>query len=87
MTPEDIKSAITEGINEAFQNPALHCRYRITEDQHAEDHLFMQQFIKNMGKVSDIKFFVLRWLVVAVLSVIAGWAAFGVIHKYSSGGG
>jgi len=87
MTSEEIQKAITEGIQDAFKNPELHCRYRITGQQHDEDHLFIRQFIVNMGKVSDIKFFVLRWLVVAVLSVVAGWAAFGLIHKYGGGGG
>jgi len=85
MTSEEIQKAITEGIQGAFKNPELHCRYRITGQQHDEDHLFIRQFIVNMGKVSDIKFFVLRWLVVAVLSVVAGWAAFGLIHKYGRG--
>ena len=66
MTSEEIQKAITEGIQGAFKNPELHCRYRITGQQHDEDHLFIRQFIVNMGKVSDIKFFVLRWLVVAL---------------------
>jgi hypothetical protein len=86
MTAEEIQKAITEGISAAFKDPATHCRYRISPQQHDEDHLFIRQFVVNMGKVSDIKFFVLRWLVVAILSVVSGWAAFGLIHKYGLGG-
>ena len=85
MTHDEIKRAISEGVMEAFRNPELHCRYRIAAERHDEDHILIQQFMKNVGKVSDIKFFVIRWAVVAVLSAVAGLAGFGLLQKYGGG--
>jgi hypothetical protein len=82
VTHEEIKYAIADGITEAFKNPELHCRYRIAAERHDEDHILMQQFMKNLGKITDIKFFVIRWLVIAILSAIAGLAGYGIMHKY-----
>jgi hypothetical protein len=85
VTHEEIKVAITEGVKEAFQNPELHCRYRIASEQHDDDHRVMQQFIKNLGKISDIKFFVIRWAVVAILTLLMGWAGIGIVHSIKGG--
>ena len=81
MTHDEIKYAIAEGINAAFKNPELHCRYRIAEEQHDDDHRALQQFLRNMGKISDIKFFVIRWAVIVVLSIIAGWTGVGIVQS------
>jgi hypothetical protein len=85
VTHEEIKHAITEGVKEAFQNPELHCRYRIASEQHDEDHRAIQQFMKNMGKISDIKFFVIRWAVIAILTLVAGWTGLGIVHSIRGG--
>ena len=81
MTHDEIKWAIAEGVKEAFTQPELHCRYRITSEAHDADHIALQQFLRNMGKISDIKFFVLRWVVVAVLTLVATWASWGLLGK------
>jgi hypothetical protein len=85
VTHDEIKHAIAEGVMEAFKNPELHCRYRITAERHDEDHILIQQFMRNVGKVSDIKFFVIRWAVIAVLSLVAGLTGFGIVHKIQGG--
>jgi hypothetical protein len=85
MTPDEIKAAVSAGIAEAFKNPELHCRYRITAEQHEEDHLLMKQFARNVGKINDIKFAVLKWIIIVVLTIIGGWASFGVVHNIQGG--
>jgi len=81
MTKDEIREAISSGIKEAFKNPELHCRYRIAAEKHDAEHLALEQFLRNMGKISDIKFFVLRWAVVAALTLVATWASWGILAK------
>ena len=85
MTHDEIKWAIAEGVKEAFRNPELHCRYRIASEVHDADHAALQQFLRNMGKISDIKFSVLKWVIIAVLTVLAGLSATGIVHKIQGG--
>jgi hypothetical protein len=81
MTEPEIRKVVEEAVRSALSDPALHCRYQQDPEQHSIDHAAIRQFIETMGRVDDLKFGIVKWMMISTLTLIFGWAGYGLIHK------
>ena len=81
MTEAEIKRVVEEAVRAALSDPNLHCRYQQDPEQHSIDHALLRQFAETMGRVDDLKFGVAKWMVISLLTVMSGWAGYGLLHK------
>ena len=74
MTEEQIRQAVIDGIKVAFSNPDFHCRYNISPNLHQQQHEALNRFIIFVGKVDDVKWAVIKKLVLYL--VVGGFSIF-----------
>ena len=85
MGPEEIKAAIVAGVQEAFKNPTLHCRYSIPPEEHATQHQEIKDFLATMARIDAIKWEVAKkiatYLAVGVV-VLIGYGAIAYLGRH-----
>jgi hypothetical protein len=81
ITPDQIKQAIEEGIINAFKDPAIHCRYAISPEEHINQHAAIARFMVFTEKIENIKWKALQTLVIAIIMGLFGLVVFGAAVK------
>lgn len=81
MEREELKELILEAVTQALANPANHCRYQISPEEHRLQHEALERFIQFTSRIDDLKWDVLKKLIAVVLISLFSLAMFGTAVK------
>lgn len=80
-TLDEIRSAVADGITAALSDPAIHCRYGISPDDHMLQHEALKGFISFTDRVNGIKWKTFQTLVIFIVMALFGLMLFGAAVK------
>ncbi len=81
MTSDEVKTIIRDAVVEAFKDPAIHCRYAISPDDHMAQHEALKGFMSFTDKVNGIKWKTVQTLVIMAVVSLFSLMLFGAYVK------